>query len=158
MLHGHGSKERQQRGPPTATGEPTVVTLMVRCYHCQGCRAVIRSAPRTVCYRRLYSAPAIALALALWGVARLTVAEVRGRISPWKVIGNSAPKRWPTLRKWATAVKARAMLVCVRQCPDHFTLRQVAERAATTLAGLCPSDLSGLGLSAQTFIGAAHAN
>ncbi len=156
MLHGHGSKERQQRGPPTADGEPVVSTLKVRCYHCQRCGAVIRSAPKTVCYRRLYSAPAIGFALALWGLMRLSVAEVRARISPWKILGASAPQRWQTLRRWAQAVRAQTLFACVRKCPEHFTLKQIAERAAATLASLSQRAESALDLAAQAFSGAAH--
>jgi hypothetical protein len=157
MLHGHGSKERQQRGPPTPHGAALVSTLRVRCYHCQGCGAVVRSAPATVWYRRLYSAPAIGLALTLWGILNASVADVRAATSPWKIIGHSAPKRWPTLRRWAQAVREQTLFACCRKCPDHFTLKKVAERCGATLAGLCPSSQAALEIAAQSFIGAQHA-
>jgi hypothetical protein len=157
MLHGHGSKERQQRGPLTAGGEPVVSVIRVRCYRCQACGAVVRSAPSTVWYRRLYSAAAIGFALALWGVLGVTVAEVRAAVGPWKIIGNSAPERWPTLRRWADAVRRQTLFSSVRCCPDHFTLKQVAERAAMTLASLGDSAMSGGDIAAQAFVGAAHA-
>jgi len=157
MLHGHGSKERQQRGPLTPEGAAVVSAIRVRCYHCQGCGAVVRSAPATVWYRRLYSAPAIALALSLWGLLNASVAEVRAAVSPWKIIGHSAPKRWPTLRRWAQAVRAQTLFACCRKCPDHFTLKKVAERAGATLAGLVPVGQAVLGIAAQAFVGAAHA-
>lgn len=157
MLYGHGSKERQQRGPLEPQGEAVVSTIRVRVYHCQSCGAVIRTAPSTVWYRRLYSAPAIGLALAMWGLLNASVAEVRAAISPWKIIGHSAPGRWPTLRRWAQAVQEQTLFACVRRCPDHFTLKKVAERAAGTLAGLGPSGNATLGIAAQTFFGAAHA-
>jgi hypothetical protein len=157
MLHGHGSRERQQRGPPAPDAIAVVSAIRVRVYHCQGCGAVVRSAPSTICYRRLYSAAAIGLALALWGLLGASVVKVRATISPWKIVGSSAPTRWPTLRRWAQAVRAQTLFSKVRRCPDHFTLKKVAARAGSTLAGLCPSDQVGPTLQAQAFLGAARA-
>lgn len=157
MLHGHGTKERQQRGPKNPDGAPTLTALRVRCYRCQACGAVIRSAPSTVCYRRLYSAPAIGFALALWGLLQVSVAEVRARTSPWKIIGASAPTRWPTLRRWVKAVRNKKLFARVRRCPDHFSPKQVAERAAATLSGLALASTATLPILAQAFYGAAHA-
>jgi hypothetical protein len=158
MLHGHGSRERQQRGPEVPGTTAVVSEIRVRIYHCQGCGAVVRSAPSTLYYRRLYTAAAIGLALALWGLLNVSVVQVRATISPWKIVGNSAPRRWPTLRRWAQAVRARTLFTNVRRCPDHFTLKKVAARAAATLAGLSSSNQAALGIEAQAFFGAVRAS
>jgi len=48
-----------------------VIAILARRYQCQPCGAVVLVVPRGILRRRLYSAGAIALALALWGVAGL---------------------------------------------------------------------------------------
>lgn len=63
VLHGHGLRTRDQWGSPDATASPEVGEVVC---HCLACGAVILVAPRGVRGRRLYSASAIALALALW--------------------------------------------------------------------------------------------
>jgi hypothetical protein len=157
VLHGHGVRERQQRGPSLPQQAPQMTSVFVRRYRCRKCTAVITSAPPTVAKQRLYSAPAIAWALALFGVLRFTARAVRERVSPWRVIGELNAERWPTLVRWARAVRERKLFGRVRACPEHFTLRQVAERAATTLASLCPSRYATAPPDERTFHGAARA-
>jgi hypothetical protein len=62
--------------------------------------------PREVLRRRLFSAPAIALALALFGVSEVALTEVRARISPWATVGATAAAGWVSLRRWVADVRA----------------------------------------------------
>ena len=74
VLHGHGTREREIRGP-VAPGQPPVSVLVtVRRYQCQPCRVVLTVVPRSMLARRRYSAAAIAFALALWGLVLATAA------------------------------------------------------------------------------------
>lgn len=81
-LHGHGLRQRHQWGPADVGAAAAVIGLLARRYRCQPCRAVIMVVPLGLLPGRLYSAGAIALALALWGVAELAPAEVRRGVSP----------------------------------------------------------------------------
>src|SRR5215213_1254852 len=67
-LQGHGTRDRQVRGPGGPGQAPTTVVLRVRRYRCVRCGAVIVVVPREVRARRLYSVAAIGFALALWGL------------------------------------------------------------------------------------------
>ena len=106
--------------------------------------------------RRLYGSNAIAWALALFGVLAMAAAKVRERVSPWKVVGAGATDRWATLLRWARAAGDRRLWRCVRSSPPSWSLRRVAERVATTVAGYAPP-ASGPPLDAQAFLGAALA-
>jgi hypothetical protein len=114
---------------------------------------VVVVGPRGPVRCRLYSAGAIALALALYGVAGLAPAEVRGRVSPLRIVGPSAASGWASLRRWCRAVRAQRLFPAVRSLPGDATLRQVAARAATTLAACAPG-AGGLSLESDAFIGA----
>jgi hypothetical protein len=81
-LHGHGVRSRQVLGPLTWGGLPLALEVWVRRYRCTRCRATCTVVPREVLTRRLYSAPAIAMALALFGLLSRTVAQVREAVSP----------------------------------------------------------------------------
>jgi hypothetical protein len=106
-LHGHGRRDRQQRGPSGPETAPVTAIVAVRRYRCVGCGAVIAVVPRDVEPRRHYSRPAIALALGLWSLASLPAAEVRRRISPWPITGTTAgAEGWVALRRWARAGRA----------------------------------------------------
>jgi hypothetical protein len=107
--------------------------------------------PRGVIRRRLYSAGAMALALALYGVARLSPAEVRRRVSPLQIVGTTAAASWASLRRWSRSVRAGRLFPMVRSLPADATLRQVAARAATTLAAYA---LGGMPIESAAFIGA----
>lgn len=152
---GHGLRERQQRGPLVAGGVPEVVTVRVRRYAC-GCGAILMVVPRETLRGRLYTASAVAWALALFGVEHASPAQVRRRTSPWSVVG-AATVGWATLRRWVRAIRARRLLSKVRQVPPGFTDRQVAERAAMTAAALAPPSLATLEISWRAFAGAARA-
>jgi len=130
--------------------------VVCRRYHCLACGAVLLVVPRGILRRRLYSAGAIALALALWGVEKLAPGEVRARVSPWRIVGDAAAAGWASLRRWARAVRAFALFPCVRALPVGERLRRVAARAATTLAAYAPSSAEALPISTRAFLGAAH--
>jgi len=130
--------------------------LLCRRYRCQRCGAILQVVPRGVLRNRLYSAAAVALALALWGVEGLAPAEVRRRASPWRRVGATAAESWASLRRWARAVRAAALFARVRAAPADARLREVAARVATTLAAFAPSSADALPLASRAMLGAAH--
>lgn len=138
MLHGHGVRERQVRGPAAPGERPLERLVLLRRYLCLACGAVIVVGPRGLEPGWLFSGPAIAWALWLFGVAKLTAAEVRRQVSPWATVGATAAAGWATLRRWARAVRDRTLFAIVRRCPAEWSLRQVAARAASTVAALAP--------------------
>ena len=154
-ITGHGLRERQQRGPLAAGGAPQLVAVLVRRYAC-GCGAILTVVPRETVARRLYTVSAVAWALALFGVERATPADVRRRTSPWAIVGDAAVSGWATLRRWIHAVRTGALLPKVRQTPADFTDRQVAERAAATLAALAPPTMVSAVMPERAFVGAAR--
>jgi hypothetical protein len=133
-LVGHGLRDRQLRGPPAVGSPPAVAVVRVRLYLCVECGAVMTVVPREVVARRHFSAPAIGLAMALFGVAEFAAHEVRRRVSPWSVVGPTAAAGWLTLRRWLRAARRGELFAAVRPAPPGFSSRQVAARVATTLA------------------------
>lgn len=133
-LHGHGLRERQLRGPVERWGRPRIVVISVRRYRCQRCAAVITVAPRGVPARRLFSLPAIALALWLYGAQRQPPAAVRGAVSPWWA-GATAARSWEQLRRWIGAVRAGRLLGGLPAAAGEGP-REVATRATMALRGL----------------------
>ena len=155
VLHGHGFRARDQWGPVEATAPPAVIEVLGRRYECQACGAVLLVVPGGVLRRRLYSAAAVALALAIWSIEEQTPAEVRARVSPWRTVGPAAAEAWASLRRWAKAVRGGRLFPVLRELPAGARLRQVAARAATTLAALAPSSAEGLPLGTRAFLGSA---
>jgi len=155
VLRGHGLRSRDQWGPVEATAPPAVIEVLGRRYECQACGAVLLVVPSGVLRRRLYSAGAIALALAIWSIEDQTPAEVRARVSPWRIVGPAAAEAWASLRRWARAARAGRIFPAVRELPAGASLRKVAARAATTLAALAPSSTEGQSLGTRAFLGAA---
>lgn len=153
-LVGHGVRDRQQRGPVEPAAEPVTVVVPVRRYRCIACESTLTVVPRGVVRHRHYSAAAIGLALALYGLERLPVAVVRKRISPWIRLGESAVGRWAALGRWLRAVKRRLLFPGVRAVPSGFTLRQIAERAGAALAACAPPTARPRPLVEQAFLGA----
>jgi len=153
-LHGHGLRLRWMLGPAEARGAPQMLTVACRRYLCLGCGAVVLVVPAAMLPRRWYSASAIALALALYGLERQPPAAVRARTSPFKVVGYRAAAGWVTLRRWADAVRVGRLFPHVRPSPAHFTRRQIAERAATTLGSRAPPPMDAP-LWVRAFTGAA---
>lgn len=95
--------------------------------------------PRGVLLRRLYAASVIGLALALFGIQRESAQAVRKAIVPTASERDRAEgATWSTLRRWAGEAKAGTLTVEGRACPSTFTLRQAAERTASTLGALGP--------------------
>jgi ferredoxin len=152
VVHGDGTRERQVWGPPTPEGAPALTTIQARRYQCQRCGACMVVVPSEVVPGRLYSGPAIALALALWALLGVSVARVRARISPFAIVGAAATGRWVTLRRWALDAADRRLFATSRTAPEGFTLRQHAERAASAVRALAPS---GLALADAVFAGGA---
>jgi hypothetical protein len=152
-LHGHGRRERHQWGPAELGAVAAVIGLLLRRYQCQPCGAVVVVGPRGLVRRRLYSAGPIALALALYGLAALSPAEVRRRVSPLRLVGATAASGWASLRRWSRVVRSGRLFPVVRALPADATLRQVAARAATTLAAYAPG-AGGLPVESAAFLGA----
>jgi hypothetical protein len=153
-LEGHGLRTRQVRGPLTPDDPPTTIAIDVRRYRCRACTAIITVLPRGLVPRRHFSAGAIALALACYGLAGQSQRVVRQHTSPWAVLGDAARTGWATLGRWIAAIGRGALFPCVRAMPAEFTARQVAERAATTLAARAPAALAHRSLATQAFAGA----
>jgi hypothetical protein len=153
-LHGHGLRGRQQWGPREPRGRPQMVELALRRYRCvrPGCRAVLLVGPTVVRWRFLYSASAIALALAGWGVERRSAGEVRAQVSVFSIVGAAA-RGWTSLVRWAH--RARELFPPVRPWPPWWPPRLIAERAARTAEAmaLVPSGVAVV----DAFSGAARA-
>ena len=152
-MHGHGLRSRQVRGPATADGPSVLRLTAVRRYLCTKCGSTTTVAPREVATRRLFSACAIGLALALFGVSKLSLSEVRARISPWATVGATSAATWGTALRWVAAVRA-GRLFEVRDAPVTWTARQIAARAATTLAARAPVRPGTDDVVADAFVGA----
>ena len=124
-------RERQLRGPPTATGAPTTLTLACRRYRCVHCGAVLTVVPRGVAPRKHYGFAAIAMALTLWLIAGEPVREVRRRVCAWQLTRESTSS-WPTLRRWGGAMGDRFAQIAIGRAPPHGPAR---ERWALAFAG-----------------------
>lgn len=157
QIHGHGFRERQVRGPLGPGEKAVAIGVPGRRYLCVVCGAVFLVVPREVLPRRQYSAAAIGLALALWGLAKATAIAVRLQISPSTVLGFDAMTGWVTLRRWAKAVKTRCLFPSVPSAEPSLTLRTVAALAATALAASADPTTRHLPLAHRAFLGAARA-
>jgi len=151
VLHGHGVRSRQLRGPLGAEGGPETVEVEVRRYRCCACGAVLTVVPRELQPRRHYSRPAIALALARYGLLGEPAHRVRGRLSPWQVVGRVAAG-WRQLGRWIRAA-ARGQLLARR--PLQGSARQVASRVATYVLAHAPPETRCGSSLVQVFAGAA---
>jgi hypothetical protein len=152
-LVGHGLRERQLRGPPSASEAARIRTLLVRRYRCRQCGAVVTVVPRQVLARRHFAAGAIALALFVFGKLGSTATVATTQIGSWAC----GPSAWRTLRRWISAIDAGRLFPCVRGSPSGWSLRQRAERAAMTLAALVPATFAA-DEDARVFAGAALAS
>jgi hypothetical protein len=128
------------------------VTTVVRArrYRCRHCRVAMTVLPRGAVARRHYSAGAIALACALYGMLGVTLASTRERVSPWR----SVEAGWPALERWLRAVEQGALFRSVRLWPRGAPWRARAERVAATAVASAPTT-SDTSISAQAFAGAA---
>lgn len=152
-LVGHGVRERQVRGPSSADSAPEITTVLSRRYCCRECGATTTVLPRGLHARRHYSGSAIGLALCLFGVLRFSVAETRRRVCAWNA--GLSTGGWSTLKKWVDAISAGRLFPRIRRCPDHFSRRRKAERAASTLVAFGSGNTANL--EARAFEGAARA-
>jgi len=155
-LHGHGLRSRQQRGPRAPGETPVIVVVEVRRYQCQHCDSVTTVVPCEVEPRRHYSRPAIALALARFGLLGESPAAVRRAVSPWRVVGAAAAGGWTTLGRWVAALRAGTLLPQTRASPPGATARQIAERAAQGAAAHALPTLRHLPMAEQVFQGASR--
>jgi len=145
-LHGHGVRTRQLRGPPAPDAPPETRVLVLRRFRCVACGGTCTVAPREVIARRLFSLCAIALAFALWGLARLPAPAVRAKVSPWSQVGVTAAETWSQHRRWARGPLAGP--------PSTGSLRERAARRARQAAGHAPPSHRARPLPAQAFLGA----
>jgi hypothetical protein len=152
-LWGHGVRRRQVRGPLAVDGPPVLVEIQARRYRCRGCGAIVLVVPRGLVARRVFTASAIALALALFGVEAWPLPRVRAAVNPWTILGATAAAGWLAVRRWVRAVRQGRLFPRVRLDPADRTARQVAARTAHLLAALGPP-LGGAALRAQVFAGA----
>jgi hypothetical protein len=156
-LQGHGTRERQVRGPLSPDEAATTVVLAVRRYRCVRCGAVIVVVPREVRAGRLYSVAAIGFALALWGLVQASAVEVRRRVCPAAIVGPAAAMGWATLRRWARAVRRGKLFSSVPLPDPSSTLRHVAAHAAAAVAANADPTTRSLAIEQHAFFGAAHA-
>lgn len=131
MLHGHGLRERQLRGPEEPTSAPTTVVLVCRRYRCTRCEAVLLVVPRGVAPRKHYGFAAIAMALTLWLLIGEPAREVRRRVCAWQVTRESTSS-WTALRRWRSAFGDRFAQVALGRAPPRADHR---ERSALAFSG-----------------------
>ena len=137
QVQGHGERGHTQRGPRAIEQPPAEWSVGVRRYKCKKCGATVTVAPRGVVPRRLYPGRSIGLALTLYGLLKQSAVSVRKAIAPTASARDPAEAApWSTLLRWAQEAKAGTLFVEGRACPAEFTLREAAERAATTLLAL----------------------
>lgn len=135
---GHGIRERQLRGPIEPGGLSCIVVLQARRYRCRWCRRTVTVLPRGVVALRHYSGYAIASAFWQYGVERRTVEQTRKATAP----GGTFDAGWASVGRWAQAAGDGSLFRDVRQWPPNWTVRQQAERIATTLLALVAGDES----------------
>jgi hypothetical protein len=152
VVHGHGLLERQVRGVLAIGDAPGMLTISVRRYACQLCRAVMTVVPTGMLARRQYSGPSIALALHLWLVAGLSDRMVRTQVCAWQLRGRSA-RGWSQLYRWTD--QAARLFALPRLVSALGDPHEVARRVLTTLAALSSSARSGAPIVVQLFEGAA---
>lgn len=137
-LHGHGLRDRQVLGPLEWGDGAQARVVAVRRFRCTECGATCTVCPREVLTRRLYAASAIALALALFGLLGCSVAQVRARVSPWRVVGPGSVGRWCTLAAWVRALPQGGLFGALPASPEAWSSRRIAARAAAALAARAP--------------------
>jgi len=148
---GHGIRRRQLRGPDIVGGDATTIEIEARRYRCLGCKAVILVVPRGVVARRHFRAEAIAIALWLYGVVRLSAIAVHARVVGYGEAGG----RMRNLVRWLAAIAGGDLFSgAVRPWPKSFSRRQQAERAARALEAAAPP---GGSPEARLVLGAAQA-
>ena len=79
----------------------------------------------------------VALALAFYGALERSLRAVYEALNPTKIRGHGA-RGWDSVLRWVAI--ASALFADVRPSPADFTSRQVAARAAMTLAARVPDE------------------
>ncbi len=136
LLHGHGTRVRVVRGVLAHDGTPAFHEVLFRRYRSTCCGVTCTVAPADVIPYKRFGAVSIALVMAFFGVLGHSLATVRGRINPLPQQGFD-DDGWRAARRWIATVTA--LFADVRPAPSDWTLRQVAERAAMTLASRLPA-------------------
>lgn len=154
-LHGHGLRERQLWGPLEPDGPPIITVVQVRRYRCTRCLTTVTVAPNETLTSRLYTASAIALALALFGLQRLASHAVRKLVSPMTFVGATSAARWLTVQRWCRDVASARLFRDVRRVQG--TRRAAAAAAAASLSAHALPAPEPPGLTALAFHGAARA-
>ena len=155
VLHGHGLRRRQLRGPPAVRAPPSLRELLVRRYRCRRCAAILTVVPCEVAPRRHYAATAIALALVLYGVLGQSQAKVRSAVSSDGAVGLCATYRFRTLTRWVDAVARRSLFAALPALPITEGRRAIAGRAAMAIGAHAPPSLPEGALELRAFAGAA---
>lgn len=130
-LHGHGTRERTVRGVLTPEEAPQFHTIHVRRYRCAHCGATCTVVPVDVVPRKHFGAVTIALALAWYGALQRSLQDVYVTLNPTKLRGDNA-RGWDSVLRWIGIVTA--LFPEVRESPAEWSSRQIAARAALTLA------------------------
>ncbi len=128
--------------------------VLARRYLCRSCGAVITVVPCSVLAGRLYAAPAIAFAVALYGAGE-SAREVRRRVSPWRTVGATAASGWASLRRWIRAIGEGRLFPRLRIHAERRR-RATAERAGAALAAFAPPTTAMRPLHEQAFFGGAQ--
>ena len=157
VVQGHGKRPRQGWGPTAPRAPPEILALMVRRYRCIACGALTTVGPSETLTKRLYTASAIAWALALYGLLLLTPTAVRELVSPLRIWGTTSGVRWQTLLRWAGAAAGGRLFPTVREMPDEWPARTVATRVAALLSACTLPSPEPPPLDVQAFHGAALA-
>ena len=71
-------------------------------------------------------------------------------------LGPSAQGGWHTLKRWLLALRQGRLFPQVRAVPRDFTLRQVAQRVATTAQSFAPPGTWELSPPERAFYGGAQ--
>lgn len=135
-LVGHGTRERQLLGRIEPGGFHGLFTLEVRRYRCRWCGHTVTVVPRGLVPRRHYGGYAIACAFWHYGMQGSSLGQTRALAAA----GSSFEEGWASLRRWAAAAGRGELFRDVRPWPPDWTLRQQAERIATTLLALTAGD------------------
>lgn len=155
VIHGHGTVERQLRGPRRPDGVALCIVEICRRYFCQACKTVIRVLPAAATSRKHFSGAAIALALAAWGLCAMSARQVRALVNDARIEGAAA-RGWRTLRRWADDVRSGKLFAieALRILPEGR--RACAARAAQVLAGYADRAVAERPVTHQSFDGVLH--
>lgn len=136
LLHGHGTRERSVSGRIDPDGPSAFHPFRARRYRCVPCGKTCTVLPVDVLPRMHFSALSIALAFAFYGLEERSLRAVYEALNPTRIRGRDA-RGWDSLRRWLAI--ASVLFTDVRPSPKDFSSRQVAARAALTIASRRPA-------------------